>query len=176
MTQQTVQSCHTHIIQAFYPVSKILRSQRRFLSHGDITGPSCGDEDGSRHIRLRQISPDADPCLRMIGDGEGFRHLPRSIFGQTGDQDPVLPRLLHGAKDTDDLLRGLALSVDDLRHTLTDAAVHIHLRIADIREGLLFQFQEGFLRGQYPGTDLLQYGSCISTHIRSFSVKAVLKS
>ena len=72
----------------------------------------------------------------------------RRFARKARDEYGLLAVLQHRAGDAEYLLLRLARAVDDLRHALADAAVHVHLGVfTDLLEGPHLQLQRGASSG-----------------------------
>ena len=172
MGEGPVQPGHPHVIEPDHPAAQKLRRQGGLLRHGHVAGAAGGHHHGSQPVGGRSLPQQADSGLGLVAQGEALRQ-GRGLFPvQPGDQHPALAVFQHQLQNTGDLLGGLARPVDHLRGALAQPPVEVHLGVADVGKGSLFQLQHGLLHGAGPGPDLLQEGSEFCLH-GSFLVSAM---
>ena len=159
-----MQPRYSHIIKPDNLISKDLRSPRRFLRHRNITGSAGCHYNFTNSIRLRQLPDNTDSGNFLILQGLGFRYHLCPLFGQSGYQNGFLSLFLHGFHDSRYLLRCLSCPVDNLRSSLPNLAVHIHLCIADIFKGFHFQPEQGILHRGFPRLYSFQKLSDFTVH------------
>ena len=92
---------------------------------------------------------------RLIPQRELLRQVVRHLLPNAGHQNIAASPFLHGGQYAADLLFGLGLAVDHLRHALTDGAVVIHLGVTQVLKGGQLQVQKGILRRQRTGLHIL---------------------
>ena len=71
----------------------------------------------------------------------------------------------HGIENSFDLPSGFPGPVDHLSRSLADAPVGIHLGVADVRKGLLFELQQGLVHADGPFLNAFQQGTNVTIHL-----------
>ena len=167
MGKQPVDAGHAHVVQPHHLAAQHLGGERRLLGHGDVAGAAGGDDDFSDAVGLGKSPHNAHPCVLMVVQFPCAADIGRRFGGHSGDEDAVLTVGAHGVDDAADLLRGLPRAVDHLCRALPHLPVQIDLRVADVLEGGLFQFQHGVVHAGFPGLDGFQKLSDFRVHLRT---------
>ena len=152
------------IVEAEHFISEDLCRDGRLLRHRDVARAPGRNHDPPNAVRLGD-RPD-DPAaghlpvieLDLAPDDRG------RLLAHPRDEDRLLAGRLHGLHDPDDLLRGLAGPVNDLRSPLSDLPVQVHLGVADVLKGLLLEREQRIVHRKAPILHVFEYFSDVVRH------------
>ena len=132
-----MQTGNPHIIETHYFVSMYLTGKCCLLRNRDIRGTSRCHHDPAQSVGSWYLTHNTDSGTGLVTHGKLFLHLPGLLLLQAGNQNRLLSMPPHTLCDSDDLLPGLAGSVDNFCRPLSDLSVQIDLGISQFFEGLL---------------------------------------
>ncbi len=135
MGQQTVHPGNPNVVKPHHFISQHPRRKGGLLRHRDIAcSPGC-HHNLPNPVRHGKNAHDAYAGLLIICHLMFSAYRFRFFRGKPGDQNHILPVPFHSIRNTADLLRRFACTVDYFRRSLAHLPVKVHLGIPDIRKG-----------------------------------------
>ena len=146
MPEQAVNASDANVVELIYPVAHHARGEKGFFGDGNVAGTGGNDKDQALAGNFAAALNGNDAGERM--EFRGARRLAVGLFdgGEgfsvgTGDENVVVRVffLKHGADDTSDMLRRLALGEDDFGKTLAQGAMVVDFRETEVLEWKMFK-------------------------------------
>ena len=167
MSEGAMQPGDADVVEPDDVVAEHGGGDRRFFGDGNIAGAAGGDDDGAEAVGFWQRTDDAAACVGVVGHGKMMANAARRVGGKPGDENGLFAMAEHGLSDAGDLLWRFVGAVDHFCDTLAQLAVHIHLGVADVFEGLFFERQQRVVDGNAAAGDIFQQLFDICAHGRT---------